>query len=212
MRVLKWVIAGSVGGAVGAAVWAAIAHFAGAEIGWIAWGIGFLVGICVRYAAGPVEGFAPGAVAVVIAWLAIIGGKYAAVSLAIHSIDFDKIGGDVTEQTMIATQADMVAEERAAKGQRLNWPPGKNVENAEGPNDYPPGIWAEANQRWKKLGPDVQKQKTDERKLLRADFRGKFRDELHAKAFADSFSPFDVLWFLLATLTAYKLGANAVTH
>jgi hypothetical protein len=37
----KCVVAGLIGGVVGGAIWAAIAYFANAEIGWIAWGMGF---------------------------------------------------------------------------------------------------------------------------------------------------------------------------
>ncbi len=51
MKSVVWAAAGIVAGLVGAAIWMAIAHFANMEIGWIAWGIGFLVGISVRLAA-----------------------------------------------------------------------------------------------------------------------------------------------------------------
>ena len=49
-RLVPAIIAGSVAGLIGAAVWAAIAVFTEREIGWIAIGIGFLVGFAVRVA------------------------------------------------------------------------------------------------------------------------------------------------------------------
>lgn len=51
MKSVVWASAGILAGLIGAAIWMAIAHFANMEIGWIAWGIGFLVGISVRLAA-----------------------------------------------------------------------------------------------------------------------------------------------------------------
>ncbi|NOZ39633.1 MAG: hypothetical protein GXP24_05340, partial [Planctomycetes bacterium] len=41
------IISGAIAGAVGAAIWAAVAYFANLEIGYIAWGIGGLVGVAV---------------------------------------------------------------------------------------------------------------------------------------------------------------------
>ena len=120
MQALKWIVAGFLGGAVGAAAWAAAAHFINAELGVIAWGIGFLVGGCVRLAARPAWGAGPGSVAVAISWLAILAGKYAAAALAAPGRAWD--------------------------------------------------------------------------------------------ALATNFTAFDILWFVLATLTAYRLGSNAVTR
>ncbi len=51
MKSFGWAFAGLAAGLAGAGVWLAIAHFANVEIGWIAWGIGFLVGVAVRYVA-----------------------------------------------------------------------------------------------------------------------------------------------------------------
>jgi hypothetical protein len=51
MKSFGWVLAGLGAGLAGAGVWLAIAHFANMEIGWIAWGIGFLVGLAVRFVA-----------------------------------------------------------------------------------------------------------------------------------------------------------------
>jgi hypothetical protein len=74
-HMLKWVVAGVGGGAVGAWFWAGITYWTHHEIGWIAWGIGVLVDMAIRMAAGATQGWAPGFTAAVIAVLAIIGGK-----------------------------------------------------------------------------------------------------------------------------------------
>jgi hypothetical protein len=81
----KWILAGSIGGAIGAAVWAAISYFANAEVGYVAWGIGFIVGFMVRLVAGEKEeGLAPGLTAALIAVVAVLGGKYAGVQLLVN--------------------------------------------------------------------------------------------------------------------------------
>jgi hypothetical protein len=38
-------VGGLVAGAIGAGIWAVIAYFTGFELGWIAWGVGLLVGV-----------------------------------------------------------------------------------------------------------------------------------------------------------------------
>lgn len=52
MQSLKWFVAGAIGGAIGAAIWVAVGYLTSYEVGWIAWGIGVLVGIAVRKSAG----------------------------------------------------------------------------------------------------------------------------------------------------------------
>jgi hypothetical protein len=49
-RLIPAVVAGCIAGLIGAAVWAVIAIFTQHEIGWIAIGVGFLVGFAVRVA------------------------------------------------------------------------------------------------------------------------------------------------------------------
>ena len=86
MKVAKWVLFGVVAGSVGAAIWAWVSLTTNREIGWIAWGIGGLVGLAVRLASHEEEGdgFLPGLVALIIAILAIVAGKYAAVHLSVE--------------------------------------------------------------------------------------------------------------------------------
>jgi len=72
----KWIVAGGIGGLIGAAIWAGISYATNYEVGWIAWGVGFLVGVGVRVSAGEnEEGFAPGLTAAVVAIVAVLGGK-----------------------------------------------------------------------------------------------------------------------------------------
>ena len=72
-----------VAGAVGAAAWAAISIFANFEIGYLAWGIGALVGLAMARFGG--AGMPMGVIAAVISVASIFGGKYVAVYQATHS-------------------------------------------------------------------------------------------------------------------------------
>jgi len=64
------------GGAVGAAVWAVIAWKLDMEIGYVAWGIGFLVGFVAVLCGG--SGKVNGVMCAIVALLSIFGGKVAA--------------------------------------------------------------------------------------------------------------------------------------
>ena len=51
MAAIRWLVGGLIGGATGVVIWVLIGYFAHYEVGWIAWGVGFLTGLGVRYAA-----------------------------------------------------------------------------------------------------------------------------------------------------------------
>jgi hypothetical protein len=198
--------AGVVGGLIGAAIWAGITFASGYEIGWIAWGIGFLVGLAVRMGAGEeVEGTAPGVTAAVIAVLAILVRKYAAASMLVdkHMPDF----GGIDPAGVISGFADEIVEECTTAGKPINWPPGKNVETAKVAGDYPADIWQEANTKWNDLGPAGQQKLRDERAAAMKKIMGALKGNIVWEAFKASFGPVDIIFFLLALATSYKLGA-----
>jgi hypothetical protein len=210
MSFVKWVMAGSIGGAVGAAIWAAISYATNYEIGWIAWGIGGLVGFFVRAVAGEEEeGFGPGATAAVLAILAVLGGKYAAYAMLISSVGSIDVPVDVSDNTMIVAEADAIVEAREAQGQRVVFPAGKTVETAENAADYPPDIWQQAQKQWESLPAEQKEQKREAHRQEMAAIAALF-DNLVAEQvpFSSQFSPFDALWFLLAAATGYRLGAG----
>src|SRR5262245_9387722 len=102
MNIGKWVIGGLVGGRIGAGIWAGIVYATHRQIGWIAWGVGALVGVGVRLAAGEEYGPKPGVTAAVIAILALIAGKFAAVYLIVSSLGLGEVKVSVTAESMIA--------------------------------------------------------------------------------------------------------------
>ena len=210
MKLLKPILLGVIAGAIGAAIWAAIAVATEHEIGWIAWGIGLLVGFGVRIGAGSEsEGPGYGALASILAVLAIVGGKYAAIHYSVESAVADNmLAGGLTDEDMIVGIADEVVLQFEEAGEPLNWPPGQDVEVADSQGDYPPNVWAEATRIYESLpAEDREAEKRGQQAAIEQNLpqlKAQFRDE----AFRNSFSPIDILFFVLAIATAFKLGSG----
>ena len=207
MNVLKTIGYGVAFGLVGAAIWAGIAYATNREIGFVAWAVGGLVGFGVRLGAGQWEGGAPGAIAAGVAILAIVAGKYAAVSLVIGK-EMNNMAIAITDADMIEKIALDICRERAGQGKRLAWPPGMTVEKASKQEDFPPDVWAEATKRWNTLAPTEKAAQRAERQKQFDEIKGLLAGGIKQAAFRDSFSPFDLLWFGLAMVTAFRLGSG----
>lgn len=208
---LNAIAGGVIAGAIGAAVWAVIARVTGMEIGWIAWGVGLLVGLGVvmgnKGEGSPVVGVA----AAVIAALAVVAGKYTMVQLvlpdadeivaqALHDLDNDEL--------VVSYLADEVVAEFEAEGKPVDWPEDIVVATASAETDYPADVWAEAVIRW-------EAKSADEREAYRAQLKGTvaanadvFRSTIAAAGFTHTFGLMDIVFFGLAVLTAFKIGRS----
>lgn len=209
MNYLKWIVGGGVAGIVGAAIWAAIVHYTNYEVGYVAWGVGAAVGYGVRKMAGQEEGVAPGVVAAVIAVLALVARKYAVAMAAVQG-NMPDVAQFVTPQSMVVSNAEQICLERSLKGQKLQFPPGKNAENAEKQSDFPADVWKEADERWSKLDPAAQQQQLEAKRTLINQQMQALKGGLQDKLFEKSLGLFDILWLVLAVGSAFKIGANHV--
>jgi hypothetical protein len=187
MNVFKWVAAGSIGGLIGALIWGAITYFLSAEIGWIAWGIGGLVGIGVRYGAGEEdEGAGPGVTAIAISAGAILLGKYFAAMMLVGALGGNHFSAE-DMKLMIANE------------EREHW------EAYDSWDQVPADVRTKAEAEWGAKSPEEQKALLDGMNDL---------VRMHVSTndmFAASFSFFDILWFLLAAGTAFRLGSGTAT-
>lgn len=207
----KAIGAAIIGAIIGAAIWAGITYATNREVGFVAWGIGGLVGLAVRYAAQESEGPKFGALAAGVAILAIVAGKFLAASLIVSDIKVEGFA-TVTDQDMIVRQADEIVRDRQAKGKRVNFPPGMTLEKATKREDYPADIWQEATKKWNAVGATEQQRLIADEKKQREEALGELKGKAREFVFRDSFGPFDILWFVLATITAYRLGAGTFSN
>lgn len=196
------VIGGVVGGALGALIWAMISYHAGVEIGWIAWGVGGLVGFTVRVGAGDEEGTAYGLLAVAIAVAALVGGKWVAVDLSV----------DAEKDRAIAAHRAVAADEETALfdiGLHLALDAEMAVAaTAERLDELPLEVRHAALEIWDAMDLDAQNEY-----LARLSAEHEAQVEVIAaawrsEAFTSSFGLLDLIFFGLAVVTAFGLGAN----
>jgi phosphate/sulfate permease len=218
MNMGRSIIGGILGGLVGAVIWAGISCFTGYEIGWIAWGVGGLVGLGCTWG-GQGGGRPLGVVAVVITLVSIVAGKYAAVELSIRR----EIGSreEVLQSALTNLQkndmvvsylADEIIEQREAQGETIQWPSGVNPEEANQQSDYPPAIWSEAASKWDGMSAQEREQYRDQlEEQIRTNIQA-FFSGVSTYGFRNSFGVMDLLFFGLAVATAFKIATREAAH
>ncbi len=206
---LKAGVCGLIGGFLGALIWAGISYLINREIGWIAVGVGFLAGFGVRLGAGENEGTTYGLLAVALSVLALIVGKYMAVSFIVSDFEkkLDQVAFIVTDEDMIQAKEKEVADDWTAKKKQVYAP--DTIPN-QIQKKYSTAVTAEAKKRWLAI-PKAERESqlaTETAKLNQA--KKNFGDQARKKGFSDSFTPWDILWFILAGLSALGIGAGRV--
>ena len=214
MALLRWIIGGFIGGAIGVLIWVTFGYMTEYEGRAIAWGVGFLVGAGVRYGAhlsNQEEGIAQGALASLMAIGAIITAKYLLLSILIgnsqSSIDDTlKLARAILsgDEGVIASFASEMAAEKIARGETINWPPGMSFETASNRWDFPPEIWQQAETRWQQLGKEGQIRERTQRLTLAPRGSG----AASTPRMSEMFSPWDILWFGLAAVTAFRVAVG----
>jgi len=196
---MKAIVAACVGGLVGAIIWGAIAHFTGYEIGYIAWGIGALIGFLSAAAGG--EGSTNGAICAVVAVLSLVAGKGLAVKFvldkelkaALHPM-YVEMQSDAQQFKAVSSKDDYpqfmfdhdytVEESAADVG---------SAELAEFETETVP-ILEGLNDGWS--------YKQFEKHLTAGT-------NMIMEGLKESFGIIDVIFFLLGIATAYKIGAGS---
>ena len=212
------IIAGLVAGAIGAAVWAAIAYFANIEIGYIAWGIGLVVGIAVAAAGenGPLAGIT----AVAITILSILGGKFATVEMSIQEVQAELenweqeqsfSADEVSDDVLQGMLADIIAEQREAAGQPVQWPEyDENEESVEAA--YPAEIWSKAGEQLATKTDEeksqLRQQHVDRVKEWAKELGQNLANDWREEGFIASFGAMDLLFFGLAVFTAWGVASR----
>jgi hypothetical protein len=110
-RLLPAIGAGLVAALVGGVVWGLIVKWTDYEVGFVAWGIGFLVGVAVAAAAGGARGPVLQAVAVVCALLGILVGKYLSFAWVLQEVAERETQGAIEISVLSADTIDLFFEE-----------------------------------------------------------------------------------------------------
>lgn len=214
---LKGVLFGLLAGAIGAAIWALVSWKTGYEIGWIAVGIGFLVGVAV--AQGERSAMA-GVIAVVLSVLAVAAGKYAAGSLMLG--DFLSADGELpaeviqdfrstmrSEQEFVGFLADSIALERTENGETLDWPSGMDYETAYELDHYPVDVQNEARRQYAELDEAERNAIIeDEINMMQTYVSAGASSAMRTEVFKNSWGPMDLLFMGIAIFAAFRAAAT----
>jgi len=217
MSFLKGLPGGVVAGLIGAAIWAGIAYWSGYEIAYVAWVVGALVGIGV--ASGSNGGTPAGGLAVVISVLAILGGKYAAVELVMKKelprqseMVEQALAKLKNDEFVVSVLADRIVAQQEAHGETIAWPRGVVPDEAQKRSDYPPEIWSEASWRWNQMSEeDREAFRAENGDSVRESIEENFETfwwEVSKEGFLRSFGPLDIVFILLALVTAFKIAEH----
>lgn len=214
MNMLGGLIGGALGGLIGAAVWAGIAYTTGYEIGWIAWGVGVLVGFGVTRG-GKGRGVPAGVLAVGITILSILAGKYAVIDLVLRKelgnqseATASALASLDNEEHLISWVADDLIEALEARGETVDWPAGVEPTEAEKEADYPPPIWTQAKTKWDGWNEQERQAYRDQvAENIRQNVAAFFQHGSTALLLG-SFGLMDLVFFGLAVVTAFKIAAR----
>lgn len=188
------IVAGLLAALLGAGIWTAVVAMTGFEVGWVAWGLGALVGFAMsRFTAQ--RSAQLGVYAAVLAVLGLAIGKVATVRVMLPSLGRDI----VMENEAILAQAfavDMRANERFSAQLSLD------LARFGADDSLPPPILT-------RMMDEVQARMATappaERERVAAMFTSSVMGDVSlAEQFTATLSFFDLLWFGLAIATAFK--------
>jgi hypothetical protein len=214
---LRMILCGLGAGLLAALLWAGFSYAADRELGWIAWGVGLIVGLGVRWSVADADGWVPGIIAAVLAVPALLGGKYLAVRFIVERELAQLTVPEELEAELAKVELGKeVVAEYEAKKKPLNWPKKTRLVTSaiRGPqsgDEFPLEVWSETCTRWGRLPPAEQEQRRSVAKKHALDNINAAGTRAVDRAFAASFSPYDLLWFLLAIATAFRIGSRLVT-
>lgn len=200
MNNLGGVLLGLLAGVLGALIWAGIAYYTGYEVGWVAWGVGLMVGGGVLVGSKGEVSTTNGTIAVAITVLCLIAGKFAAVHFTLQDTWSNEFSLD-DEEVLISYVADGVMYQWQEEGMDVRWPAGVDPQMASKQSDYDPGVWTAAEEIWAEMLPS---ERHEFRQQIEAD-----RSEVSEAGFKESFGMYDLLFFGLAMMTAFKLAIGA---
>jgi len=205
------ILGGGVAAVIGAAIWAGIAYGTGYEIGWIAWILGGMVGFGIRLGGG--RGPTAGALAAILAVLAICGGKILTVNLTLPGAIEEEFAAELSTESYDAiirnandfsalTSEDQHASFMVSHGYTEAMDPGQvsSVEMAMFREQEVPFL-----QTMKDNPPGYENWKSEQVKTMTTLVKQQFTlwDRLKA-----TLGLMDIIFFALGLATAYQVAAS----
>ena len=210
---------GVIAGSIGALVWAGIAYFTGYEVGWVAWGVGGLVGFGVVLGSSGNRSRTAGIIAVVITVMALMAAKYTTVQLVLadgSEITEALVSGLQDDELVVSYIADDVVVEFMSDDIPVHWPVGVDPSQATTQVEYPADVWTIAQSRWDGMVlTEREEYRSSLEEMVTANLAlalDELRGELAQVGFIGSFGFLDIIFFGLAIATAYKVAAVAATE
>ncbi len=203
-----WVISGLMAALLGGAVWAGVSHWTGYEIGFLAWGVGLIVGFAVSSAAKQRAGVVTALFACVFAVGGIAVGKYGGLWLDIDAMVRQTRDEPISDELLTTYLADQIILVREGQGQEVEWPTGVESMDADAAADYPADVWAEAEKQWAVM---TASERAAFRRSVTENAEQQLRDLPLATMLVSSIGVHDILWLGLAVVSAFRLGLGSLT-
>jgi len=195
---IKGLIAGLVAAVLTGGLWAGICIVTNYEFGWIAWIIGVIVGVAVAKGAGE-QSPSTGLVAVAMAITALIMGKAMLFGYITQDFGLNTAADKDLAKMSIAVYMyeNGIFDQETARMLETTTPESYRFKG------FDKRIDTAIEQYMDRLTPDRKKE-------IVARYRKQVFSQIPMKeGIAAMFSPFDILWFLLALGSAYKIGAGS---
>lgn len=211
MSMVKGLAMSAAGGLLGAAVWAGVAFGTGYEFGILAWLVGGMAGLGMYMGADQKRTRLTGVAAAAIALMAVLGGKFAAVSLYIDRMIAAEEQVAIDDEVAQDYLRSQIYDEMLTQQSDFTWPDGVDADDAMEQGMFPLEVTTAAARRWGAMDEATRTQfKSDLQATSDAD-RRHAQGVLTGLAFVFSFGLFDLLFVGLAVSSAYKFGAAAPT-
>lgn len=200
---LRSVRIGVTGGLIAALVWLAATYLFGREFGWLACGIGLAAGLAVRRYSHSDRREAASAAMLATLAVAVLAKYFVATDLASKRFEpWRQQLVKIDEETMIATVADEIAQERLLRNEPVAWPPGITYEDALAQEDYPSDVWQAAVQRWSAFSSGEQERRIAEHQKRLDDLASRLSNRLAKPRMAAAYSPSGFAWPLAGMCVA----------
>ncbi len=195
-NVFRALIAGGIAALVGGGIWATIVRLTNFEVGYVAWGVGLLVGLAMAWAT-PSRDHAMGILAVLLAALGLGVGKALIVYFAMQPASL--AGEIMDDREWMAQAAAYDLDQRQAFPQSVQ----QQLAALSFSDTLPDAVWEDMLTAGAEYATNAE---PDERERIASAYSMALTSGLpFTQTLFSSLGLFDLLWFGLAITTAWKI-------